>query len=194
MLIRLARQDDAGAVREIYAPAVERTAVSFELEAPSVAEMARRIAEHQPEHPWLVADEGGTVIGYAYAGGFRRRAAYGWSVETSVYVAPGGRRRGVGRALYGTLFRLLEAQGYRQALAGITLPNPASVALHEAVGFEPVGVYRRVGWKLGAWHDVGWWQRALAEPPRQAEPEPPRRLNELSPGVLEAALAGRGAG
>ena len=188
MLIRLASAADAAAVRHIYAPAVERTPVSFEVEVPPVAEMARRIVDHADEHPWLVAEDGSALLGYAYAGQFRTRAAYGWSVETSVYVAGGARRRGVGRTLYASLLSLLTAQGYHRAFAGITLPNPASVGLHEAMGFARLGVFREVGWKLGSWHDVGWWQRQLAAPPRGAPPGPPRRLRELDPAAVEAAL------
>ena len=188
MLIRLASPADAAAVRQIYTPAVERTPISFEVVAPAVAEMARRIVDHADEHPWLVAEDGGAVLGYAYAGQFRARAAYRWSVETSVYVAGGARRRGGGRTLYASLLSLLAAQGYHRAFAGITLPNPASVGLHEAMGFARLGVFREVGWKLGSWHDVGWWQRQLAAPSRGAAPEPPRRLRELDPAAVEAAL------
>ncbi len=188
MLVRLACLDDAAAVRDIYARAVEHTAVSFEIGAPSVAEMGRRIAEHQAEHGWLVAVDGGAVIGYAYAGRFRPRAAYAWAAETSVYVAEHARRQGVGRSLYTALLHLLRAEGYHRALAGITLPNPGSVALHEAMGFSPVGVFHQVGWKMGAWHDVGWWQRGLAEQPSGYHPGPPRRMSELAPSLLEAVL------
>ena len=195
MLIRLANQADAGAVHEIYAPVVERTAISFEHAAPTVAEMARRIAAHGETHPWLVAEDSGTLIGYAYAGAYATRAAYAWTVETSIYVAAAARRHGAGRALYTTLFDVLGAQGYHRAVAGITLPNPASVGLHEAMGFELVGVFRAVGWKLGAWHDVGRWQRDLpARCERGGTPEPPRRLGDLDPRVLSAALEGAASG
>lgn len=187
--IRLAAHDDAAAVRAIYAPAVEATVISFELLIPSVEEMAARIAEHRTEHPWIVAETDRGLVGYAYAGPFSARAAYRWSVQTSVYVDRSQRRRGVGRSLYTALFRLLSAQGYRRAFAGITLPNPASVGLHEAVGFTPVGVYRSAGWKLGAWHDVGWWQRDIQGGDRGVgEPSPPRPLDDLPRGVIAAAL------
>jgi L-amino acid N-acyltransferase YncA len=188
MQIMLANASDAASVRAIYAPVVESTTISFELDVPSEDEMAARIAGCQPAHPWLIASDGDDVTGYAYAGRFSGRPAYDWSVETSVYVAESARGRGVGGALCAALLAVLAAQGYRQAMAGIALPNPASVALHEAAGFSPVGVYQAVGWKFGAWHDVGWWQRPLA--PVDAPPTPPTPLTALPPGTLAAALEG----
>jgi phosphinothricin acetyltransferase len=190
MLIRIATAGDAGAVRDIYAPVIETSATSFELTVPSRDELAARITDRQPAHPWLVADDAGTVAGYAYAGRFSARPAYDWSVETSVYILEAAQGQGVGRALYAALLAVLTAQGYRRAMAGIALPNPASVRLHERAGFVPVGVYRAVGWKLGAWHDVGWWQRGLA--PADLAPAPPTPLTELPPGALDAALAAGG--
>ena len=188
MHIRLATGADAAAVRAIYGPVIETTAISFELVVPSEDEMATRITSRQPSHPWLVAegDDGQGVIGYAYAGPFKDRAAYDWSVETSVYLAESARGRGVGRALYAALLALLEAQGYRQAMGGIALPNEASVRLHEGAGFTLVGAYRAVGWKFGTWHDVGWWQRPLAG--SDGAPRPPIPLTELAPATLAAAL------
>jgi L-amino acid N-acyltransferase YncA len=174
MKIRTASPDDAAAVAAIYAPVVTGTAISFETEAPDAAEMRQRIARTaQAGLPWLVAeDEAGAVCGYAYAGRHRERAAYQWSVDATVYVADGRRGQGVGRALYAVLLPLLAELGYCQAFAGIALPNAASVGLHEAVGFAPLGVYRNVGFKLGRWRDVGWWQRELRPP--DAMPRPPR--------------------
>ena len=187
MRIRMASADDAGAVRDVYAPVIESSAISFELIVPSVDEMAARIVGRQPAYPWLVAEsDADGVVGYAYAGRFSGRAAYDWSVETSVYLAEAARGRGVGLALYDVLLALLAAQGYRQAMAGIALPNPASVALHERVGFAPVGVYRAAGWKFGTWHDVGWWQRPLAG--AEGSPHPPIPLTGLEPTTLAAAL------
>jgi L-amino acid N-acyltransferase YncA len=184
MKVRLAALDDAAAVQAIYAPAVTDTAISFELVPPTVAEMRDRIAATLPAYPWLVAVEADhQVVGYAYAHAFAERAAYGWSVETSIYLDPNARRRGVGRRLYEVLFALLEAQGYRQAFAGATLPNPASVALHERMGFEPVAVYRRVGWKNGVWHDVGWWQRAITA--GDHAPATPVPLDQLPAELIE---------
>ncbi|MBN1965348.1 MAG: N-acetyltransferase [Anaerolineae bacterium] len=181
-LIRFATADDAAPVLDIYRPVVEGTPTSFETEVPTLAEMQARIATTQP---WLVCEIGGVVAGYAYAGPFRKRAAYQWSVEVSAYVHADYRRRGVGTALYTALFTLLRAHGIVNAYAGISLPNPASVRLHESVGFTPVGVYRGVGYKFGQWHDVGWWELALVEQP--ADPQPP--VPVLPPEVVAAAFA-----
>ena len=170
-LIRLATLADAEAIREIYAPFCEGTPVSFETEAPDIEEMRRRIAKTLEALPWLVREQDGEVLGYAYASQHRERAAYRWSVDVSAYVRDGHRRRGVGRALYSRLFELLRQQGFYTALAGITLPNPGSVGLHESLGFEIVGTYRRIGFKCGAWHDVAWYQLPLRE--FTAEPAEP---------------------
>jgi phosphinothricin acetyltransferase len=192
-IIRLAEQSDAAQVQAIYAPFCTDTVVSFEETAPPVDQMWQRIASTLERWPWLVCTDGATVLGYAYAGNHRERAAYRWSVEVSAYVAEGQRRRGVGRALYTALFALLRLQGYVNAYAGITLPNLASVGLHEAVGFVPVGVYRAVGYKKGAWHDVGWWQLALRS--HQASPPEPISLPEARwlPGWAAALHRERGA-
>jgi L-amino acid N-acyltransferase YncA len=166
---------DAAACAAIYAPYVEGSAVSFEERAPGPVEMGERIAGVAGSHGWLVAERGGQIAGYAYAYPFQQRPAYRWTVGVSVYVAEGERGRGVGRALYTELFQRLRDRGFRMAHAGITLPNPASVALHEGFGFEQVGVNREIGWKHGAWRDVGWWQLELVPvgegPP--PEPQPP---------------------
>jgi phosphinothricin acetyltransferase len=150
-------------VQAIYAPIVRDTAISFELEPPTVEEMAKRMVETLAHLPWLVCEHRGNILGYVYASQHRTRPAYQWSVDVSVYIHVHARRAGVGRALYRSLFALLARQGFYHAYAGITLPNPASVGLHESLGFQPVGVYRAVGYKLGAWHDVGWWQLTLQE-------------------------------
>jgi L-amino acid N-acyltransferase YncA len=163
MRIRLAIESDAEAIAAIYRPIVEATTISFESVAPTAEDVARRIADTTTTHPWLVCERGGQIAGYAYASPHRTRAAYRWSVDTSVYVAREHQRAGVGRGLYVSLFAILAAQGYFTAYAGIALPNPASIALHESVGFTRIGVYRRVGFKHGAWHDVGWWQLTLRE-------------------------------
>jgi len=156
MTVRLASSADASAIAAIYAPVVLETATSFEAEPPDAAEMTARMAAVHPSHPWLVAEEEGQVLGYAYAGAHRSRAAYQWSVEPSVYVASGAQGRGIGRRLYTALFAVLRIQGFIRAYAGITLPNEASLGLHRAFGFEDVGVYRNVGYKHGQWWDV-WW-------------------------------------
>jgi phosphinothricin acetyltransferase len=180
MTIRPADPDrDAAACAAIYAPSVESTPISFELETPDAAEFARRIERYSATHQFLVAENGGTVVGYAYACRWRERPAYDWAVEVSVYVDPARKRAGVGRALYAELLDRLRAQGFRVAVAGITLPNPASIALHERMGFEPIGALRQVGWKLGAWHDVGYWQ-LLLRPDAADPPAPPRRPGPTS--------------
>jgi phosphinothricin acetyltransferase len=168
-MVRDACDRDAEACAAIYAAYVADTAVSFETQPPGTEEMARRIAAAQSTHAWLVLEDGGRVVGYAYGGPFRSRAAYRWSCEVSVYVEHGRRRSGAGRALYEVLLARLAARGYRTALAGMTLPNEASVGLHAALGFEPVGTFRQVGYKHGAWHDVAWAQRML----RSGDDPPP---------------------
>lgn len=175
MPIRAATAADAAAVAAIYAPHVTHGNASFELEAPTGEVMAERIQGTLRTHPWLVDDDGQQVRGYAYASVHRTRAAYQWSCEVSVYVAADAQRQGVGRRLYGALFPLLVRQGFFNAYAGITLPNPGSVALHEAVGFRPVGVYEEVGFKQGTWRDVGWWQLSLQ--PRRAPEGPPHAFD-----------------
>ncbi len=165
---------DAAACAAIYAPHVEASATSFEERAPSAEELTSRIERLTATHPWLVAESGGEVIGYAYSCRHRERPAYRWSVDVSVYVADAWARRGVGRSLYEGLFEGLRRQGFRVACAGITLPNEASVALHERLGFAPVGTYRGIGWKEGAWRDVGWWQLDLATDGQDPPTEPLR--------------------
>ena len=163
MHIRLARLDDAAALAAIYRHYVEDTVISFELTAPSETVMRERMSRVMAKLPWLVCEVDGGVAGYAYASPHRDRDAYQWSVDTSVYLRRGLQRRGLGHALYSELFTLLVQQGYYTAFAGISLPNAASVGLHESFGFEPVGVYRNAGFKFGAWHDVAWWQKPLRE-------------------------------
>lgn len=197
MVIRLATGRDGAAVAEIYRPMVASTAISFEVDPPDEREMRRRIEETLSDFPWLVCEDRGRVIGYAYGTCHRVRAAYQWSVDTSVYVHPDFHRGGVGRGLYTSLFRVLGAQGFVNAYAGITLPNPRSVGLHEAMGFRPVGVYRKVGYKLGEWHDVGWWQLLLQpQPPTPRLPLNLRRIEDdpAWPGMLAAGLASIRAG
>ena len=160
--IRDATPEDGAACAAIYAPYVSETAITFEYEPPTPAEMAERIAKAQQKHAWVVAEDDGRVVGYAYGGQYKERAAYRWACEVSVYLEPGRRRGGTGRALYEALFERLVARGFRTAVAGMTLPNPEREGLHRALGFEKVGVYRRIGWKHGAWHDVAWVQRTLA--------------------------------
>jgi L-amino acid N-acyltransferase YncA len=168
--IRDAGASDADACAAIYSPYVSETVISFETEPPSPSEMGERMTEALRTHAWLVAEIDSDVIGYAYGHRFAPRAAYRWSCETSIYLDGQHQRAGVGRALYGALLDRLSRRGYRTAFAGMTLPNDASAGLHRAVGFEPAGIYRRVGWKNDAWHDVAWFQKDLGpvgEPPTE---------------------------
>lgn len=169
---RPAAEPDADAIAALYAPFVVRTAISFETVPPGREAVSRRIVETTALYPWLVCELEGRIVGYAYATQHRARAAYRWAVDTSAYIDSAYHRRGIGRGLYASLVAILRAQGFFNAYAGITLPKAASVGLHEAVGFKRLGVYERVGYKLGAWHDVGWWQLVLqAHSGRPTEPK-----------------------
>ncbi len=172
LLIRQALPADGAVVAAIYAPYVLNTAVSFEETPLTAGQMGGRIAETTPHYPWLVAEVDGALLGYAYASEHAGRASYRWSVDVTVYLEARVHRRGIGRALYQHLLALLRQQGFAMAYAGITQPNPASVGLHEALGFRHRGTYPNVGFKLGAWHAVGWWELALADPPPASPPEP----------------------
>ena len=164
---------DAQAISEIYAPFVSESATSFEAVSPDAAEIQKRIKEVTLKFPWLVFEAGGRVLGYAYGSTHRTRHAYQWSTDVSVYIHETARKHGVGRALYLALFDVLRRQGYFNAYAGITLPNPGSVRLHESMGFTPVGVYSRAGFKFGQWHDVVWLQlRLLEEAAPKGDPQP----------------------
>ena len=169
----MATGQDADQIAAIYAPHVTKGVASFEETAPTADDMRMRIEKLADAYPWLVADEDGAMLGYAYADRFRDRPAYRWAVETTVYVAESAQRRGVGQLLYRVLLDVLRHQGFTQAIGAISLPNDASIRLHEAAGFRRAGVYREVGWKDGRWVDVGLWQAALQSssgPP--AEPRP----------------------
>jgi phosphinothricin acetyltransferase len=190
--IRLANENDAGHIQAIYTPIVSHTAISFEIEPPTIVEMQQRIVRTLVHLPWLVFEREGIICGYAYASKHRLRTAYQWSVDVSVYIHPQARRTGIGRALYCSLFRILRMQGYFNVYAGIALPNRSSVGLHEAVGFRPIGIYREVGYKLGAWHDVGWWQLPLQ--PTISSPEVPKDVQTVQqfPEWKTALAAGEG--
>jgi L-amino acid N-acyltransferase YncA len=170
LILRVATVDDGPGLADIYGPIVRDSAISFETDPPDGAEMARRVAATLPTYPWLIADDDGMVAGYAYGHRFAERTAYGWAVETSIYVHADRRGRGIGRALYGSLLPILGWQGYRRAIAGATIPNPASEAIHAVAGFRRIGMYERIGWKRGAWHDVAWWQLDLGGDDAPAAP------------------------
>jgi L-amino acid N-acyltransferase YncA len=187
-MIRLATEGDAPAIAEIYAPFVKGTPITFESVPPGPAEIAERIVQTLPRWPWLVYEADGVVVGYAYAGAFAQRVCYRWSVTTTVYVREGHWRRGIGRRLYVALLNLLAQQGFRSAYAGITLPNENSVALHKAMGYEPVGVYRDAGHKLGRWHDVAWYQRALQPNAPRVEEHPTEPVDVKAVLAVQAPL------
>lgn len=188
-IIRLATVADAAAICAIYGPFCD-TPVTFEEVAPTEPEMRQRIEKVTAQYPWLVCERAGLVVGYAYASGHRERAAYRWAVEVAAYVAASDRGRGVGRALYTALTRLLAAQGYYRAFGLISLPNPASIALHEAVGFKPKTVFANIGYKSGGWRDVGWWELAIQSP--SGPPGEPLGIRSLVGGEVwrEAIAAG----
>jgi phosphinothricin acetyltransferase len=188
VLIRLAAAGDTAAIAGIYRPYVEESRISFEEEAPNAAEIARRMSN--PIHPWLVAEEDGEVIAFASTSPMRNRHAYRWSVETGIYVHRAAQGRGIGRELLSAHVDLLERQGFVTIVAGIALPNDASVALHEELGFKLSGVERGVGFKFGQWIDVGRWQRDLA--PRASAPAEPRCYTEVfaEPIKCESACPG----
>jgi L-amino acid N-acyltransferase YncA len=188
--LRLAAPADAAAVAAIYAPFCLETAVSFETTAPDEGQMRERINTLTQRYPWLVAvSETGDVLGYAYAGKHRERAAYRWSVDFTAYLAPKAKRRGIGTALYRALMKICQSLGYCRAFAGITLPNEASVRLHEKIGFRAIGIYRRVGFKLGRWHDVGWWSLDLL--PEEDAPRETRSIAEIvASGEFKEILGG----
>jgi len=185
--IRLVTPGDAAECREIYAPYVRDTTVSFELSPPSDEEFEQRLAKKRGSYPWLVCEHDGDVVGFSYASQHRGRGAYQWDVESSVYVDDQHHRAGVASGLYRSLFAVLRLQGYYNVYAGTTLPNPASVQFHRAMGFEPVGVYHDAGYKHGEWRDVQWWQRSLQ--PHEDDPDPPTPVQELDEVALRDAVA-----
>jgi phosphinothricin acetyltransferase len=189
--ITFARPDQAEAIQAIYRPYVTDSIISFEVEPPTVDEIQQRIANTLKKWPWLVCEKEGQIAGYVYASKHRERAAYQWDVDVTAYLNPQFHRSGIGRALYTTLFAILRLQGYYNAYAGIALPNPASVGLHEAMGFKPIGVYEQTGYKNGAWHDVGWWQLHLQ--PLNPNPVAPTDFSAITDiaACQEAILVGQ---
>jgi L-amino acid N-acyltransferase YncA len=185
--IRLATVEDAEQIQAIYAPFCKNSPITFETQAPTVEEMGQRINKLLQQFPWLVCHNQDKILGYAYAAPHHERAAYQWSVNVSVYIHETARRLGIGRALYTSLFKILQLQGYYNAYAGITLPNKASTRLHEAMGFQLVGMYTNVGFKAGAWHDVAWLGLALQE--ELTNPTLPISISKLqNTDELESAL------
>jgi len=161
MKIRIAVSEDASQILEIYTPIVETTAISFELDVPSIHEITKRIEIYTQSHEWLVAENSGAVLGYAYATPHRSRDAYKYSVETSVYIRDDARESGIGKQLYRELFKKLKNKGFHSAFAGIAQPNAASEALHQSVGFKSIGIFEEIGFKHNKWHNVSWWQRRI---------------------------------
>lgn len=191
-MIRVAESRDAPALADIYRPVVLDTAISFELVPPDAAEMQARVDKTLRTHPWLVHERDGRITGYAYASELRTRAAYRWSTETSVYVDGRAHGQGIGRSLYVALLAVLARQGFVAVFGGITLPNPASVRLHESLGYVPVGTLPRVGFKHGAWHDVGFWRRQLLD--ETHAPREPVAFAALAPHDISPLLDGSASG
>jgi len=183
-MVRIATGSDAGSILEIYAPYIENTSYTFETEVPTLESFGERITSYLQNWPWLVCEIDGTVAGYAYGSKHRERIAYQWSIECSVYVHDNFQREGVGKALYTALIEVLKLQGFRNLYAVINLPNEKSVAFHEKMGFEYFAVYKKVGYKLGKWKDVGWWQLQLND--YTFEPLPPIKFHQLNSKMVDA--------
>ncbi|GHA31444.1 N-acetyltransferase [Salinimicrobium marinum] len=175
--LRLVTEQDVHEVLDIYKPYVQNTIVSFEYDVPTIEEYLQRIKTNTVDYPWLVGLRNKEIIGYAYAGRHRNRTAYQWSPESTIYLSPEVHGKGVARILYDTLFRLLRLQGYCNVYAGIGLPNDRSTRFHRALGFEEIGIFKKVGYKHGNWHDTQWFQLQLNEP--VLEPPTPKKLDEV---------------
>lgn len=186
--LRIAEPADADVIAAIYRPYVETTAVTFEEDPPGREAIAERIETRLPNFPWFVAETDGDVIGYAYAGPIRKRGAYRWATELSIYLDRDVRGRGIGSALYSALLETLDRQGFTRAYGVLTLPNPESVAFHESLGFERAALFSEMGYKLGRWHDIAWYERSLGD--RTDDPEPPTPFSAYRDEPwLEARLA-----
>ncbi len=183
----MATAADASEIAAIYGHYVLTSPATFETEPPDAAEFRSRIEKVTSKFPWLVLQSEDGIEGYAYASPHRERTAYQWAADVSAYVRLDCQRRGVGRRLYSVLLEIVRRQGFYTACAGITMPNDASVGLHRAMGFELIGVYQKVGFKLGEWHDTSWWQLELRA--RDVDPQPPvswRFLGDLEPLLIGA--------
>jgi L-amino acid N-acyltransferase YncA len=189
-LIRVAQESDAERMLDIYAPIVTETAISFESVPPTLGEFRQRIRSVLDLHNWLVMEDEHAILGYAYAAKFRPREAYQWTAEVTVYVASPHHKRGIAQALYTSLFAALRLQGFSNAIAAIALPNLPSARLHEKLGFEPVGIFDSVGYKMGRWHDVGWWHLKLQDNPPNPVPPQPISALENSAAWAQALAAG----
>jgi phosphinothricin acetyltransferase len=180
--VRLAKKDDAKQILEIYSPSILNTAISFETVVPPIEEMQKRIETCLQKYPWIVCTIDRKIAGYVYASKHREREAYQWSCECSVYVHTDFKGKGIGKELYQLLFQILKLQGLRNIYAGITLPNPASVHLHEKLGFEHFANYENIGYKFGNWHTVGWWKLQIND--YDLQPPPPLKLSDLNSEIL----------
>lgn len=185
-MIRVAKPSDAQAILDIYAPYIINTSLTFETEVPSMEQFAARISHYLEYWPWLVYESGGRIAGYAYASRYRERTAYQWSVECSVYVHDDYFRKGIARELYTRLFSLLKTQGFTTVYAVINLPNERSVTFHESMGFRHFATYEKVGYKLGRWKNVGWWQLQLNK--YVDDPPPPVKFSKLRPDLITGSL------
>jgi phosphinothricin acetyltransferase len=173
----MATTDDSESILKIYAPYIENTSYTFETEVPTIDAFKERISSYLHNWPWLVCEIDGTIAGYAYGTKHRERVAYQWSIESSVYVRDDYHRMGVAEALYTALINILKLQGFRNLYAVINLPNDKSVSFHEKLGFEYFATYKNVGYKLGRWKNVGWWQLQLNE--YSMDPEPPIKFPDM---------------
>ena len=181
MLIRLITPSDAESALEIYKPYVLSTAITFEYEVPTIEEFAERIKNTTAEFPWFVCCDDDKVIAYAYATKHRYRAPYNWSPESTIYVSPEAQGKGIARVLYETLFATLTLQGYFTVFAGVVIPNEKSERFHKAMGFEEIGIFKKIGNKLGVWHDTKWFQLALSE--HIADPPQPKKIEEVKDSI-----------
>jgi phosphinothricin acetyltransferase len=175
--IRLITDSDAEAVLDVYKPFVTDTNITFEYEVPSIHEYRQRIASYTPDFPWLVSALDGKIIGFAYAGKHRDRTAYQWAAESTIYLSPEAQGKGIARVLYETLFSLLRLQGYFNVYAGVSIPNYKSVGFHLALGFDEIGIFRKIGYKHGNWHDTVWFQKHLAD--HIFNPPLPKKIAEV---------------